>query len=112
MSSADQPTLEAAPATLPRVDAGVLAYGEVRLGGGEIAIGFESLPEVGIAWRVLVAQAVAAARVRLDNVLVVRISEARVEVDVLDEHDLAWPVRTVRVSAGRMRPGSTGWLPA
>ena len=104
MSSADQRTLEAAPAT-PRVEAGVLAYGEVRVGGGEIAIGFESLPEVGIAWRVLLAQAVAAARVQLDNVLVVRISEARVEVDVLDEHDLAWPVRTVRVSAGTMRRG-------
>ena len=108
MSSADQSTRQAAPATLTRVRARVLPYGVVRVRGGEIAIGMESLPEIGNGWRFLVAQAVAAARVELDNVLVVRISEAHVEVDVLDEHDLAWPVRTVRVSAGAMHTGSTG----
>jgi hypothetical protein len=77
-----------------------------------MAIGIESLPKVGITWRLLVGQAVAAARVELDNVLVVRISETRVEVDLLDEHDLAWPVRTVRVSAGAMHSSSTDGLPA
>ena len=90
----------------------MLAYGEVRVEGGEIAIGVESLPGAGIGWRALVARAVAAARVELDNVLVVRISEARVELDVLDEQDVAWPVRTVRVSASAMHSGSTPWLPA
>ena len=112
MSPADQPTLGVAPAKPTRAEARVLGYGEVRVGGGEVAVGIESLRGVGIGWRVLVAQAVAAAGVELDNVLVVRISEARVEVDVLDEHDVAWPVKTVRVSAGAMHSSPTGWLPA
>ena len=52
-------------------------------------------------------QAVTAAGVDPDNVLVVRVTEAGAEVDAIDERDRNWPVRTVTVSAAAMQhPGA------
>jgi hypothetical protein len=76
---------------------GMLPYGEVRSGRAELAIGFESLPDVSPSQRALYEQAVAAARVRSENVLVIRVTEAVVEVDTIDFDDDRWPVRTLRV---------------
>jgi|SRR5215216_4623687 len=65
---------------------------------GEIAIGIESLPHVSPVQRGLYKQAVAAAGVDPDNVLVVRITETSIEVDALDPDDARWPVRTHRAA--------------
>ena len=80
-----------------------LPYGEVRVRPGEIAIGVESLPRVSPVQRGLYEQAVAAAGVDPDNVLVVYITEASIEVDALDPDDARWPVRTQRVAAAELR---------
>jgi hypothetical protein len=80
-----------------------LLYGEVRVGPGTIAIGVESLPHVSPVQRGLFERAVAAARVDPDDVLVVRITEASIEVDALDPADPQWPVRTRRVAPGDLR---------
>ena len=76
---------------------GMLPYGEVRVGHAELAFGFESLPDVSPCQRVLYEQAVAAVGARPENVLVIRVSEAGIEVDTLDFDDDRWPVRTRRV---------------
>ncbi len=78
-----------------------LLYGEVRVGHAELAFGFESLPDASPSHRALYEQAVAAAGVGSEDVLVVRVTEAGIEVDVLDFDDARWPVRTLRVEAGR-----------
>lgn len=75
----------------------------MRVGPGEIAIGVESLPHVSPIQRGLYEQAVAAAGVDPNNVLVVRITEASVEVDALDPDDERWPVRTQRVTPADLR---------
>ena len=82
-----------------------LPYGEVRVGNAELAFGFESLPYVSPSQRTLYEQAVTAADVRSENVLVIRVTEAGIEVDTLDFDDDRWPVRTLRVepSAGDHR---------
>jgi len=81
-----------------------LSYGEVRLGRDQIAIGFESLANLTSSHRALYEQTVVAAGVDAQDVLVVRISEGDIEVDVLDADDELWPVRTVRVEAGVRLP--------
>ena len=78
----------------------MLLYGEVRVGHAELAFGFESLPDVSPSHRALYEQAVAAAGVDSENVLVIRITEAGIELDVLDFDDARWPVRTRRVGTG------------
>jgi hypothetical protein len=80
-----------------------LPYGEVRVGPGELAIGVESLRQIPRVQRGLYEQAVAAAGVDPDNVLVVRIAEASIEVDVLDPDDARWPVRTQRITPAELR---------
>ena len=75
-----------------------LPYGEVRIGPAGIAIGFESVTDLSPARRTLYGQAVAAAGVDPEDVLVVRIGEAGIEVDAIDRDDVCWPVRTVRVT--------------
>jgi hypothetical protein len=75
----------------------------VRVGPGEIAIGVESLPHVSPVHRGLYEQSVAAAGVDPDNVLVVYITEASIEVDALDLDDPRWPVRTQRVRPAELR---------
>ncbi len=80
-----------------------LPYGLVRVGSGEVAIGVESLPHVSRCQRDLYEQAVAAAGVQPDNVLVVRITEASVEVDAIDVEDARWPVRTQRLAPADLR---------
>lgn len=79
-----------------------LAYGEVRVEPGGIAIGVESLPDVCEAHSDLYEQSVVAAGVDPENVLVVRITEAVIEVDALDPDDPSWPVRTLRVSTAEL----------
>ena len=79
-----------------------LPYGEVRVGPGEIAVGVESLPHVTPVQRALYEQAIAAAGVDPDNVLVVCITEASIEVDALDPDDAQWPVRTQRVAPANL----------
>ena len=77
---------------------------------GELAIGFESLLHVSASVRAVVAWAVTAAGVDPDDVLVVRVTEAGVEVDAIDDRDLNWPARTVTVSVAAMphrHPGPT-----
>jgi hypothetical protein len=78
-----------------------LPYGEVRVGPGELVIGVESLPHVSPIQRCLYEQAVAAAGVDPDDVLVVRVTETGIEVDALDPDDERWPVRTRRVAPDR-----------
>jgi hypothetical protein len=85
------------------VEANPLPYGQVRVEAGEIAIGFESVVHVSASVRELFERAVATAGVDPENVLVVRVSEARVEVDVIDDRDISWPARTVRVAAAAAR---------
>jgi hypothetical protein len=80
-----------------------LAFGEVRVGRGEIAVGAESLPDLIPTQRGLYEQAVAAAGVEPENVLVVRVTEAGIEVDAVDTDDACWPVRTRRVAADDLR---------
>jgi hypothetical protein len=75
-----------------------LPYGEVRVGPAGIAIGFESVTDLSPVQRTLYAQAVAAAGVDPEDVLVVRIGEAGIEVDAIDRDDVCWPVRTLRVT--------------
>ena len=91
-----------------------LAYGEVRVGPGEVAIGVESLPHVSPIQRALYEHCVAAAGVDPDDVLVVRVTEASIEVDALDPDDAQWPVRTHRVAptdlCHRVEPWAT-WRP-
>lgn len=79
-----------------------LPYGTVRLGAGEIIIGVESLAHVTATQRSLFEQAVAAAGLDPDDVLVVRITETGVHVAVLDTDDERWPVRTVHVAADEL----------
>src|SRR5689334_3362896 len=76
---------------LVNYSARMLRFGEVRRGRGETAIGCESLPDVGPSHRDLYQRAVAGAGVELDVVLVVRATEAAVEVDVIDFDDVRWP---------------------
>jgi hypothetical protein len=75
-----------------------LPYGEVRIGPGGIAIGFESVTDLSPVQRTLYEQAVAATGVDPEDVLVVRIGEAGIEVDAIDRDDVCWPVRTLRVT--------------
>jgi hypothetical protein len=79
-----------------------LPYGHVRVRSGEIAIGVESLPRVSRFQRSLYELAVVAAGVQPDNVLVVRVTEARIEVDAIDVDDARWPVRTQRVALAEL----------
>ena len=51
----------------------------------------------------LYEQAVAAAGVDPADVLVVRVTEAGIEVDALHPDDASWPVRTLRVTADVLR---------
>ena len=91
-----------APHVQGRVRRRPLAYAEVRVEPGEIAIGFESLPDVCEAHHDLYEQSVVAAGVDPENVLVVRITEAVIEVDTLYPDDPSWPVRTSHVSTAEL----------
>jgi hypothetical protein len=70
---------------------------------GQIAMGFESVLHVSASHRDLFERAVAAARVDPDNVLVVRVTEAHIEVDFIDLDDVEWPARIARLAADAMR---------
>jgi hypothetical protein len=83
---------------------GMLPYGEVRVGHAELSFGFESLPDVSPSQRALYEHAVAAAGVRSENVLVIRVTEAGVELDTVDFDDTGWPVRTLRVGSEPVSP--------
>jgi hypothetical protein len=80
-----------------------LPHGQVRVGSGEIAIGVESLPPVSPVQRGLYEQAVDSAGVDPDNVVVVRITEAGIEVDAIDADDPRWPVRTRLLGPAELR---------
>jgi hypothetical protein len=58
-------------------------------------MGIESLAHVGPCRRLLFEQAVAACQVNPDSVLQVRLSEASVEVQVVDFDDPRLPIRIV-----------------
>src|SRR4051794_5947490 len=77
-----------------------LRFGEVRIEGGEFAIGFESLSKVSPSGRRLYDQAVAAVGVDSTSVVEVRVNEASIEVDAIDDNEPDWPVRTFRLAAG------------
>ncbi len=79
-----------------------LAYGEVRVGAAEMAIGYESLLDVAPARRRLFEQAVAAADVDPESVLAVRITACGIEVDALDFDDACWPERTRFLTAAEL----------
>ena len=76
----------------------VLAYGEVRIGPDALEIGVESVPQVDGELRIVFEQAVAASRADPAAVLLVRLSEAAVEVDVVDFDDPRWPIRTIHLA--------------
>lgn len=73
------------------------------MGPAELAVGFESLPNLSASQRALYEQAVAAAGVCSEDVLVIRVTESGIEVDTLDVDDARWPVRTLRVGTERRR---------
>ena len=79
-----------------------LAYGAVRIGHGDLAIGCESLPGVSQSQRALYQQAVNASNADPNAVLVVRVDETACEVDVIDFDDPNWPARTLRQRAGHV----------
>lgn len=81
----------------------VLPYGEVRVGPDQLVVGFESLAHVSPVQRQLYEQAVAAVGVDPDDVLVVRVNEASIEVDAIDADHECWPVRTLHLAAGAAR---------
>ena len=64
-----------------------LAYGEVRVGPDGLEIGIESVPHVDGELRIVFEQAVAACRAEPCAVLLVRLSEAAIDVDVVDFDD-------------------------
>ena len=86
-------------ATAERASHMRLAYGEIQVRSGELTIGIESLPRLSPLQRRLYDQAVVAAGVDPQDVLVVHISEALIVVEALDMHEPDWPTRT-RVVAG------------
>jgi hypothetical protein len=77
------------------VSDGRLRYGEVRVGPDGLTMGIESLAHVGPCRRLLFEQAVGACQVDPDSVLQVRLSEASVEVRVVDFDDPRLPIRIV-----------------
>ena len=89
----------------------MLAFGEVRVGPGELAFGCESLTDVSPARRTLYERAVALAGLDPGDVLVVSVSAAGVEVHFIDFDDAGWPLRTWHVApehcAGRRTGSST-----
>lgn len=86
-----------------RAGRSLLAYGEVQVGPGRLALGVESLGHASAGVRSVCERAVAAVGVDPDDVLVVRISERAIEVDAIDPDDLDWPVRTWRVTSEQLR---------
>jgi hypothetical protein len=98
-ATADRSIYEDARAPGDRARRSPLPYGEVRVGPREIAIGIESLPHVTASQRTLFERAVAAAGADPADVLVVRVTEAGMEVDAIDPDDADWPVRTLRLVA-------------
>jgi len=75
-----------------------------------MTVGLESLPNLSGAQRELYEQAVAASGVDPAGVLVVCLTEAGIEVDVVDYDDVRLPVRTQRVAVEELRRGSTTGL--
>jgi hypothetical protein len=55
------------------------------------------LPYIAAGQRTLFELAVAAAGADLTDVLVVRVTEAGIEVDAIDPDDADWPVRTLHL---------------
>ena len=82
-------------------DRRVLPFGAVRLDADGIEMGVESLERAGSTLRALYDEAVAAAALDPDDVVIVRICETAMEVDVIDFAHPNAPVRTWRRSAGR-----------
>ena len=102
MSSAD-PSRRRCAGQVQARRATPLPYGEVRVDDGEVAIGCESALYVSTSLRELFDRAVAATEVDPENVLVVRVTEALIEVDAIDVRDISWPTRTVSVTAEAMQ---------
>ena len=80
-----------------------LAYGEVRVGPDGLEIGIESVPHVDGELSIVFEQAVTTCRADPCAVLLVRLSEAAVEVDVVDFDAPGWPIRTIHLAHSQRR---------